>query len=233
MTTHANELPSPKPLRLWPGVVAAALLLLFKLVAVPLVAPGAPPVGLLGGLVAALAIVVWWVFFSRAPWSERVGAVVLMVVALFATSRVLHESIATAPGGMLFPILALPALSFALVVWALASRRLSNGTRRASMVATILMTCGVFALLRTGGFNGDGEFEFHWRWTPTPEQRLLAQAGQKPLDVARGAPASSVPAAPLESRTESPVAKVSGNSALPTVSDGKVTRVEWPGFRGA
>ena len=61
------------------------------------------------------------------------------------------------------------------------------------MVATILLTCGVFALLRTGGFNGDGEFEFHWRWTPTPEQRLLAQAGQKPLDVARGAPASSVP----------------------------------------
>jgi outer membrane protein assembly factor BamB len=246
-TTSAHELPSPKPLRLWPGVVVAALLVLFKLVAVPLVAPGAPPVGLLGGLVAALAIVVWWVFFSRAPWSERVGALVLMVVALFATSRVLHESIATAPGGMLFPILALPALSFALVVWALASRRLSNGMRRASMVATILLTCGVFALLRTGGFNGDGEFEFHWRWTPTPEQRLLAQAGQKPLDVARGAPASSVPAAPVESPKESPVAKVSDttatravdpsepkpNAALRTVSDGRVTRVEWPGFRGA
>jgi outer membrane protein assembly factor BamB len=170
-----------------------------------------------------------------------------MIVAMFATSRVLHESIATAPGGMLFPILALPALSFALVVWALASRRLSNGTRRASMVATILLTCGVFALLRTGGFNGDGEFEFHWRWTPTPEQRLLAQAGQTPLDVARGAPASSVPSAPVESPNESPVAKVSDttatravdssepkpNAALPTVSDGRVTRVEWPGFRGA
>ena len=36
---------------------------------------------------------------------------------LFATLRVLHESIATAPGGMSFPTLARPALSFALVVW--------------------------------------------------------------------------------------------------------------------
>jgi hypothetical protein len=246
-TTHANELPSPKSLRLWPGVVAAVALVLFKLVAIPIVSPGAPPVGLLGGLVAGLAIMIWWMFFSRAPWSERVGALVLMIVALLLTSRVVHESISKAPGGMLFPILAVPALSFALVVWAVASRHLSSGPRRASMVATILLTCGLFALLRTSGFSGDGEFEFHWRWTPTPEQRLLAQAGQKPLDIARAAPASSVPAAPLESRKESPVTKVlettptraidpsepKPTAALPAVSDGRVTRVEWPGFRGA
>jgi outer membrane protein assembly factor BamB len=246
-TTHANELPSPKSLRLWPGVIAAVALVLFKLVAIPIISPGAPPVGLLGGLVAGLAIMIWWMFFSRAPWPERVGALVLMIVALLLTSRVIHESISKAPGGMLFPILAVPALSFALVVWAVASRRLSSGPRRASMVATILLTCGVFALLRTSGFSGDGEFEFHWRWTPTPEQRLLAQAGQKPLDIARAAPASSIPAAPLESRKESPVTKVlettptraidpsepKPTAALPAVSDGRVTRVEWPGFRGA
>ena len=240
--THESQPSHQKPLRLWPGVIAAVALVLFKLVAIPIVSPGAPPVGLLGGLVAALAIVVWWVFFSRALWSERIGAIVLMVVALFVTSRVVHESIARAPGGMLFLILAVPALSFALVVWAVASHRLSSGARRASMVATILLTCGVFALLRTSGFSGDGEFEFHWRWTPTPEQRLLAQTGQTPIDVARAAPASSVPPAPLESRKESPAAKVvdttptpavdpsepQPNAVLPTVSDRRVTRVEWP-----
>ncbi len=109
-TTHAHELPSRKPLRLWPGVVAAVLLVLFKLVAVPLVAPGAPPVGLLGGLVAALVIVVWWLFFSRAPWSERLGAIVLMIVALFATSRLRPRVDCDGAGGMLFPILAHPRL---------------------------------------------------------------------------------------------------------------------------
>ena len=245
--THTNQLPTQKPLRLWPGVIAAVALVLFKLVAIPIVSPGAPPVGLLGGLVAALAIAVWWVFFSRALWSERLGAIVLMVAALFATSRVLHESIAKAPGGMLFFILAVPSLGIALVAWAVATRRLSSGARRATLVAVILLTCGMFALLRSGGISGDGEFELHWRWTPTPEQRLLAQAGEKPLDVARGAPASSVPSAPVESPKKSPVAKVSDTTAtsaadptdpkptaaLPTVSDGRATRVEWPGFRGA
>ncbi len=245
-TAQSNQPASRKPLRLWPGVIAAVALAMFKLVAIPIVSPGAPPVGLLGGLVAALAIAVWWVLFSRAPWSERVGAIVLMVVALFATSRVLHESIAKAPGGMLFLILAVPALGVALVAWAVATQRLSSGVRRATLAAVILLTCGVFGLLRSSGVTGDGEFELHWRWTPTPEQRLLAQAGQKPLDVARGAP-SPVPAAPVESPKESPVAKVSAATAtravdpadpkptvaLPAVSDGRVTRVEWPGFRGA
>src|SRR5207302_5521443 len=102
-----------------------------------------------------LAIVVWWVVFSRARWSERLGAVVLMVVTLFATSRIIHVSIATGAMGMLFPVLAIPGLSLAFVVWAVASRRLSIGPRRAAMVATILLACGVWALVRTGGFTAN------------------------------------------------------------------------------
>ena len=245
--THEPQPLPQKPLRLWPGVIAAVALVLFKLVAIPVVAPGAPPIAFLGGLVGGLAIMVWWMFFSRAPWSERVGALVLAIVAVFLTSRVAHVSIADTGQGRLLPIIAIPALGVALVAWALATRRLSSGARHATLVAVILLTCGVFAMLRISGLSGNGEFELHWRWTLTPEQRLLAQAGQKPLDVARGAPASSVPAAPVESPKESPVAKFSDttatravdpsepklNAALPTVSDARVTRVEWPGFRGA
>jgi len=37
--------------------------------------------------------------------------------------------------GMMFVIYAIPLLSFAFVAWAVASRRLSSGPRRASMVA--------------------------------------------------------------------------------------------------
>ena len=83
---------------------------------------------MLGGLVGGLAVVVWWLFFSRAPWSERVGAIVLMIVALFATSRIVHESIANGMMGMMFPIYAIPVLSLAFVAWAVASRRLSERT---------------------------------------------------------------------------------------------------------
>ncbi|MCZ6571509.1 MAG: hypothetical protein O7B23_15265, partial [Deltaproteobacteria bacterium] len=47
------------------------------------------------GLAGTLLIVVWWAFFSRAPWWERLGAIALMIVALVATPRFLDESIAT------------------------------------------------------------------------------------------------------------------------------------------
>ena len=199
-----------KPLRLWPGVVAAILLLLVRFV-VPVVAPeatyfGLPAMvfGVLGGLVGGLAIVVWWLFFSRAPWPERLGAVGLMIVALFATSRIIHVSIATGAMGMLFPVLAIPVLSLAFVVGVVASRRLSDGPRRAAMVATILLACGAWALVRTGGLSANFDNDLAWRWSKTPEERLLARAGDEPTALA------SVLGAPAAAKTGA----------------------DWPGFRG-
>src|SRR5687768_11485682 len=76
-----------KPLRLWPGVLFAVLLVLARFV-IPTIAPdlfiAEMPITLLGtfgALLASLAIFVWWLFFSRAPWIERLGAFVLMIVA--------------------------------------------------------------------------------------------------------------------------------------------------------
>src|SRR2546427_809429 len=98
-TTQADESTSRKPLRLWPGVVAAVLLVLVRFI-VPLAVPDTGAVGMIGGIACSLAIVLWWLLFSRAPWSERIGAIVLMVVALLATSRIVHASIATGMMGM-------------------------------------------------------------------------------------------------------------------------------------
>jgi len=168
-----------KPLRLWPGVVIVALQSLGWFV-VPIFVPEAMILGVFGGLFGGLAIVVWWAFFSRAPWFERWGAVILMIVALALTPRILHESIAMGGMGMLFFINAIPVLSLAFVVWAVAGRYLPDGPRRTAMVATILLSCGVFALLRTGGTLGVGS-DFAWRWSETPEERLLAQVGDEPM----------------------------------------------------
>jgi outer membrane protein assembly factor BamB len=227
---------SQKPLRLWPGLVIAVLLLLVRFV-VPIVALEAMPFAMIGSVVGALAIVVWWVFFSRAPWSERVGAIILMIVALFATSRVVHESIAGGAMGALLYVWAIPLLSIAVVASTVACRRLSSGPRRAAMVAAILLACGVWTLVRTSGVTDDiiGS-EFHWRWTPTPEQRLLAQADDEPT----ATPSSSSLA---ETPKEQPVAKAGDELAAPpdTPSTAKTelatsaaveTRADWPGFRG-
>ena len=178
-----------RPLRLWPGVVLGVLLLLLRFV-VPIVLPeatifGMPAtvVGVLGGMFCGFAIFVWWVFFSRAPWAERLGIALLMIVALVATYRIIHVSIATGSMGYLFPVLAIPILGLAFVAAVVATNHLSKGPRRAAIVTTILLACGGWTLVRTGGFDGNFNHDFAWRWSKTPEERLLAQ-GDEPVAVA-------------------------------------------------
>ncbi len=188
---QTDKLTPQKPLRLWPGVLIVVLQWLGRFV-VPIVVPQALPFGVIGGLLGGLAIVVWWVFFSRAPRSERWGAIGLMIVAMVATSRLLHVSIATGMMGMMFVLYAIPVLSLAFVVGSGASRRLADGPRRAAMVATILLACGVWTLVRTNGMTANANSDFAWRWAKTPEERLLAQAGDEP---------TALPSAPAAAKT--------------------------------
>jgi outer membrane protein assembly factor BamB len=246
---HADEPTTNRPLRLWPGVVIVALQWLVWLV-VPIVVPGAAGTALMGAVACGLALLVWWLFFSRAPWAERVGAIVLMVGAVLATKRLVHASIANGMMGMMLPIYSIPVLSLALVASAAAGHRLASGPRRASMVAAILLACGAFTLVRTGGISGEGDSDIHWRWTPTPEERLLAQAGDKPAALA-SPPAAKIPVEPPVARAgESPAAAPSASpeakapegrrqapaksepAALPPAPAGATPRADWPGFRG-
>jgi len=196
-----RETRARKPLRVWPGVVAVVLQWLLWL-AVPIVSPESTGSAMLGALAAGLVVVVWWLFFSRAFWVERLGAIGLMIVAVYAASFLVHESIAGGMMGMMLFILAIPVLSATLVTWAVATRRLATGTRRAWLVVSILLACGIFTALRTGGITADADSDLHWRWTKTPEQRLLARGAEGPMAV------------------------------LPASVVGKETEAEWPGFRG-
>lgn len=137
-------------------------------------------IAVLAGLVGGLVVFGWWLFFSRAPWSERLGAIGLIVVALLATKRLVHPSIAGGMMGMMLYIYAMPVVSLALVAWAGASRRLSPGLQRASLFGAIVLACGVMTLVRTGGLMGNGTSDLHWRWAQTPEERLLAGAVKAP-----------------------------------------------------
>src|SRR5215472_3184476 len=90
-----------KPLRLWPGMVLAILLCLLKFV-VPVVAPDALLYSVLGGLACGAAIAFWWLLLSRAPWSERLGAIALILLGLYAARLFIHVSIATGAMGYLY-----------------------------------------------------------------------------------------------------------------------------------
>src|SRR5581483_4903497 len=111
------EHPARKPLRLWPGVGLAILLLALRFV-LPVVWPGGAIYGLLGAVACAPAILLWWLLLSRAPWLERLGAVVLIAAAMFVTLRFLDQSIATGGMGFLPFLLVAPGLGLAFVIWA-------------------------------------------------------------------------------------------------------------------
>src|SRR6267378_2165767 len=100
---HTDEPKPKKPLRLWPGVALVVLQWLLWFV-VPIFSRETAIIAVLGGVACGLAVVVWWLFFSRAPWVERVGAIVLMVLAVAATKRIVHQSIANGMMGMMLPI---------------------------------------------------------------------------------------------------------------------------------
>ena len=96
-----------RPLRLWPGIAAAAVVIVGLLVTATL--PVAADYSLIGTGVGVFAIILWWLFFSRAPWLERVGALVLMVVAVAAIRPFIHTSIAGgAQGGLQYILSMLP-----------------------------------------------------------------------------------------------------------------------------
>jgi len=250
LTQAPDRPPRRPPIRLWPGVSLVVLQWLLWLV-LPIAVPGALTVGALAGMVGGLTILIWWLFFSRAAWPERAGAVALAAGAIFAVSRLAHESIATGMMGFLPVYYGLPAVSLALVVWAAATRSLAVGPRRAGLVVAMLLAGGVFLLLRTGGVAGGLASDFHWRWTPSAEERLLSGAADQPV-VRPPAPASAE--APLETTVpQADVARAVGHAAPPAaepprepagdrLAGGPATKAPtppestdvtiWTGFRG-
>jgi outer membrane protein assembly factor BamB len=208
-------------LRVWPGLIAVTLQWLVMFV-LPVFAPEHGGTAILGGVGLGLVVIVWWLFFSRAAWAERLGAIALIVVAVAITKRLVHPSVANGMMGFMVFLFSIPLMSLALVAWAAASRDVSIQRRRVSLAAAILLASGALMLGRTNGVTGDAVSDLEWRWTPTAEQRLLATAQEQPTEpVPAPTPAPPVVQLPEKSDPVSPSAPV------------EVERpAEWNGFRG-
>ena len=217
---------SPKPLRLWPGLVAAGLMIPLRFL-LPIAAPDAMLYAILGSVVCGLAVVLWWTFFSRAPRVDRWSLFALAAAALAVTWALAHVSIATGAMGMLVPLLGLPLLGLAIPVWALVGFNVSPRARRSSMAFAVVLACAPLLLIRTEGMTSSllGS-DFHWRWTPTSEERLLRSDESLPVPPPlQSAPSETPPPAPPP-----PVGIAAAEEPATAVPER--TPIEWPGFRG-
>ncbi|HEX5215682.1 MAG TPA: PQQ-binding-like beta-propeller repeat protein [Vicinamibacterales bacterium] len=226
----------PLSLRLWPGLIGGVLLI-FSVLRPLFTSDGG--LGVLAGVLGALIVVIWWLFFSRAPWSMRLTTSGTIAVLMYLTYRAIDASIAGGMMGLMFPISAIQTVALALVIWAVVSRGWSKTPSRLALLLAILIGCGVWLLLRTDGIISGGP-QLAWRWTPTAEQKLLAQANDVPEPIApapiAAAPTVSAPpvvSTPSTTAAASPAAAATAPSTTtPTPPPAVMPPAEWPGFRG-
>ncbi|HEX7332705.1 MAG TPA: PQQ-binding-like beta-propeller repeat protein, partial [Pyrinomonadaceae bacterium] len=213
-----------KLLRVWPGIVIVVLLWLSRF-GIKAVIPGIDGFGkaMMTSFVFTVLLVIWWTFFSRARWLERLAALALLAVALTGTWFFRHDSMYLA----WFLAYVIPVTSLAFVAWAVITRRMPDRVRHATMVATILLACGGWLLLRQDGINGDHQATFGWRWAASPEERMLAQVSN---ETTTPAPAAAV--APTATPAASPTASVTEVAAKSPATQPVETVAAWPGFRG-
>lgn len=214
-----------KPLRVWPGIVIVVLQWTARF-GVKAVIPGIEGFGLgvMSSLVLTILLIIWWLFFSRAKWVLRFSALGLMVAALGITWLLRHDS-------MWLPWLiayAIPVLSLAFVAWAVLTRNLPNRLRHATMIATILIACFGWLLLRQDGINGDHVATFGWRWRASSEERLLA-AETNEAPATSTATSTTTPAAPTTAAAAATPETATTRGATPVAPE---KTAEWPGFRG-
>jgi len=241
MTTPQSAAEQTSRLRLWPGVALVSLQW-FLWLFVPLMPFDlAGIVGIGGGVLCGILVLGWWLFFSRAPWLERLGMLAVIPAAVLVTSRLVHPSIAGGMMGNMLFIYSIPPISLGLVTGAVIGSRMSAGRRAVSIAASILLASLSLTLIRTDGVLGAGS-QIAWRWTPTAEERLLARGNDDPKPIAAApAPAETpkeaaapvvVPfeaksvGAPVEPRPHEATAP----APLPAATHAHTP--EWPGFRG-
>jgi len=221
-----------QPLRLWPGIIAVSLQALLWMIA-PLAFDAGILIAAGGSAALGLLVAIWWLFFSRAAWFERIAAVVMIVSAISATYFFVHPSVSNGMMGGMLPVYSVPLWSIALVGWAVTSHRLPGSFRLPAMAVAIAFACALMTLLRTDGIKGGGA-QLHWRWTPDAEARLLAQGNDEPVAPAVAPAATEAPkdAASLPAAAASAPSATEASEETAT-APAAIVKAEWPGFRGA
>ncbi len=176
--TADQPIPSPqlnqlKPLRAWIPAMLLPLMLLARFI--PGLVEDGPAmiwaVAAFGPFLISAAIVLWWLFASRASWREKlIGLIGLVVIAVL--NQIIGDPTMRGP---LFIVMTIPLLvvGFTLALIVLRNHLTIKRTWIALLVAALCSS--VSTLVKSDGVWGNFSFGMAWRWTPTAEDKLLAR----------------------------------------------------------
>jgi outer membrane protein assembly factor BamB len=177
---QAPSLESPR-LRVWPGVVIVALMwiAIFGPNLIPDLQGTRLQVNamLLGGIAGSACVGLWWLFLSRAHWTDRLLILLFFGTSVAAMSGAAHPSFKYMNYGLI--IRGLPLLTTSLVIWLFISPRLAWPIRRLGILVAMLLACAYCCLLRLDGVYGDFQTQISWRLTPTEEDLYTAELAQR------------------------------------------------------
>jgi len=195
---------SPRPLRVWPGLVLLALLAVAKAPAylTEEFSYGMFMFSVFAPLLVGLGILLWWSLASRATGRERwLGPLGVILVGV-ASYLLLDPSIK----GMGFLFFVMPTGVAAVGLALVCLGRALPAMRMSAAILAAALGFMSWDLTRNDGIWGDFRTSLHWRWEPTAEERLLASLQRD------GAQASG--------------------AATESLSGETIESAEWPEFRG-
>lgn len=193
-----------KPLRVWPAILLAVLMIACRYV--PPFIEGASSqywyISVFFPLLGSVLMLLWWLLASRATWQERlVGffgfllVTAIMVVLSHPSMRGMVTTYLTVPLGM---------VGFAVGSYLLRDRSPKLRVRGILAVSAVFMAITLFG--QSYGITGAYAFDFQSRWAPAPGD---GQWAENPAG-SHGATAQSAGAAITAA----------------------IASAEWPGFRG-
>jgi outer membrane protein assembly factor BamB len=130
-------------------------------------------------ILLALGTLVWWLFFSRMKWADRLWGLGCLIGCGGIAWLLSHRTMVM---GMF--MYALPVAITAVLGWLCVTRSRPGWVSRVGLLAVALLAWHAYTLIRIDGITGSFETEWSWRWSPTAEEEYLAALPREEADTA-------------------------------------------------
>jgi outer membrane protein assembly factor BamB len=160
--------------RVWPAVVIIVLMWMGMLI------PGwLAPITMvhmfgwmLSPLVALAALALWWLFFSRVRWADRLLGLLIFTVLGAIVWVFSHSTV----GGMGVFFFGIPCSITVCVLFLAATPFLNWPVRRVGLLVVLALGWLWLLVVRNDGTDGSMNADIQYRWGETAEDRFLADA---------------------------------------------------------